>query len=300
MNSRYKAHIAVLIANFFFGAGVAAVKHVTPSMMPPFAVNVSRVCVALTLFWLLLLFKPTKAGIDKKDIPRFILCGLCGVGINQIFFIKGASLTSPIHVSLLSLSTPIAITIIAAWLLKESLTVNKILGLLLGISGAATLIFSRATNGTGNDMLLGDLFIILNAISYAFYLVLVRPLMARYSPVHVIRWVFLFGSLLIVPIGFKDFSNTNWAAFKFSHWFSLGFVVIGATFIAYLFIVYGIQKLGASTTGTYVYTQPVFATITAMLLFNEQLSLVKILAAGLIFSGVFLVNKKRVIDTVVE
>lgn len=300
MNSKYKAHIAVLIANFFFGAGVAAVKHVTPHMMPPFAVNVSRVCVALALFWLLLLFKPSKAGIDKKDIPRFMLCGLCGVGINQIFFIKGASLTSPIHVSLLSLSTPIAITIIAAWLLKESLTFNKIFGLLLGISGAATLIFSRATNATGNDMLLGDLFIILNAVSYAFYLVLVRPLMARYSPIHVIRWVFLFGALLIVPIGFKDFVNTNWAAFEFSHWFSLGFVVIGATFIAYLFIVYGIQKLGASITGTYVYTQPLFATITAMLLFDEKLSPVKILAAGLIFSGVFLANKRRVIDPVVE
>lgn len=300
MNSKYKAHIAVLIANFFFGAGVAAVKHVTPSMMPPFAVNVARVAVAFILFWLLLLLKPSRVSIDKKDIPRFMICGLCGVAINQIFFIKGASLSSPIHVSLLALSTPIAITIIAAWLLKEALTINKIMGLVLGISGAATLIFSRATNSEGSNMLLGDLFIILNAVSYAFYLVLVRPLMARYSPIHVTRWVFLFGALLILPLGFKDFIHTDWSAFQFSHWFSLGFVVIGATFIAYLCIVYGISKLGASITGTYVYTQPVFATITAMLLFHEDLSLVKILAASLIFGGVFLANKKRAIDTVVE
>ena len=300
MITKYKAHGAVLIANFFFGAGVAAVKHITPSMMPPFAVNVSRVCVALLLFWLLLLFKPSRVGIDRKDIPRFLICGLCGVGVNQIFFIKGASLTSPIHVSLLALSTPIAITIIAAGLLKETLTRNKILGLLLGISGAATLIFSRASNATGNDMLLGDVFIILNAVSYAFYLVLVRPLMATYSPVHVIRWVFVFGALIIVPLGFNDFVSTNWSEFGASHWFSLAFVVFGATFIAYLFIVYGISKLGATLTGAYVYTQPVFATITAMLLFNEKLSFVKILAAILIFSGVFLANKKRAIDTVVE
>ena len=300
MTTKYKAHGAILIANFFFGAGVAAVKHITPIMMPPFAVNVSRVCVALLLFWLLLLFKPSRIGIDKKDIPRFLICGLCGVSVNQIFFIKGASLSSPIHVSLLALSTPIAITIIAAWLLKESLTRNKILGLLLGISGAATLIFSRASNAVGNDMLLGDVFIILNAVSYAFYLVLVRPLMANYSPVHVIRWVFAFGALLIIPLGFNDFMSTNWSAFEPSHWFSLAFVVIGATFIAYLFIVYGISKLGATLTGAYVYTQPVFATITAMLLFNEKLSFVKILAAILIFSGVFLANKKRAIDTVVE
>ena len=300
MITKYKAHGAVLIANFFFGAGVAAVKHITPSMMPPFAVNVSRVCVALLLFWLLLLFKPSRIGIDKKDIPRFLICGLCGVGINQIFFIKGASLTSPIHVALLALSTPIAITIIAAWLLKESLTRNKILGLLLGICGAATLIFSRVGNASGSDMLLGDLFIILNAISYAFYLVLVRPLMATYSPIHVIRWVFVFGALIIIPLGFNDFVSTNWLAFHAVDWFALTFVVVGATFIAYLFIVYGISKLGATITGAYVYTQPVFATITAMLLFNEKLSVIKILAALLIFSGVFLANKKRAIDTVVE
>jgi drug/metabolite transporter (DMT)-like permease len=300
MITKYKAHGAVLIANFFFGAGVAAIKHITPSMMPPFAVNVARVSVALLLFWLILLFKPSRVGIDRKDIPRFLVCGLCGVSINQIFFIKGASLTSPIHVALLALSTPIAITIIAAWLLKESLTRNKILGLLLGISGAATLIFSRASNAIGSDMLMGDVFIILNAVSYAFYLVLVRPLMAIYSPIHVIRWVFLFGALIIIPLGFTDFVSTNWSAFHTSHWFSLAFVVIGATFIAYLFIVYGISKLGASVTGAYVYTQPVFATITAMLLFNEKLSFVKILAAILIFSGVFLANTKRAIDTVVE
>lgn len=300
MNTRFKAHIAVLIANFFFGACVVAVKHITPSVMPPFALNVARVGVALLLFWFLRFFSNTKAGIDKKDLPRFIICGICGVGINQIFFIKGASLSSPIHVSLLALSTPIAITIIAAWLLKEQLTRNKILGLLLGIGGAATLVFSRVSNAEGKDMLLGDLFIILNAVSYAFYLVLVRPLMARYSPLHVTRWVFLFGAVMILPIGMKDFVNTNWAAFQFTHWLSLFFVVIGATFIAYLFIVYGISHLGPSITGTYVYTQPVFATITAMVLFHEQLSFVKILAAFLIFSGVFLANKKQVIDTVVE
>jgi len=300
MNIKIKAHIGVLIANFFFGACVVAVKHITPSVMPPFALNVARVGTALLLFWLLIFFSDTKASINKKDLPRFIVCGICGVAINQIFFIKGASLSSPIHVSLLALSTPIALTIIAAWLLNEQLTRNKILGLLLGISGAAILIFSRVSNAEGKDMLLGDLFIILNAVSYAFYLVLVRPLMARYSPLHVTRWVFLFGATVILPIGMKDFMNTNWSAFLFTHWLSLFFVVIGATFIAYLFIVYGISHLGPSITGIYVYTQPVFATITGIVLFHEQLSWIKIFAAALIFGGVFLANKKRDIDTVVE
>jgi len=293
MNQKYKAHIAVLIANFFFGAAVAAVKHITPNVMQAFAVNAIRVSVALVLFWILFLFKPTNASIQKKHIPRFLICAICGVVINQIFFIKGASLTSPIHTSLLALSTPIAITIIAAWLLKERLTVYKILGLILGISGAATLVLSKNLDSNASNMLLGDVMIMVNAVSYAFYLVLVRPLMQAYSAIHVTRWVFLIGALFIIPIGWNDFTQIQWQIFNWTHWFALSFVVIGATFIAYLFIVYGISTLGASTTGTYVYTQPVFATITALLIFNEHLNLVKIVAASLIFSGVFLANFKK-------
>ncbi|MFY7900782.1 MAG: DMT family transporter [Chitinophagaceae bacterium] len=293
MTVKAKAHIAVLIANFFFGGSMVAVKHITPYVMQPLAVNVLRVSVAFSLFWLLYFFKPSNASIQQKHIPRFIICAICGVVINQILFIKGVSLTTPIHASLLSLSTPIAITIIAAWLLKEMLSISKIMGLLLGIAGASILVLSKTKDAVASNMVTGDIFVIINAISYAFYLVLARPLMNEYPAIHVTRWIFLLGALCIVPIGFKDVLAIQWHLFEFSHWFALCFLVLGATFFAYLFIVYGISILGASVTGTYIYTQPIFATITAMILFNEHLSLLKIFAAVCIFSGVFIANYKR-------
>jgi drug/metabolite transporter (DMT)-like permease len=292
MNEKLKAHLGVLLGNFFFGAGVVAIKHITPSLMPPLAVNVIRVGVALSLFWVLFLLNPTGASIKRKDIPLFFICALTGVAINQILFIKGTALTSSIHTSLLSLSTPIAITIIAVWLLKESITLNKIAGLILGISGAGILILLKG-NFDKESNSFGDVLIILNAISYAFYLVLVKPLMETYKPLHVIRWIFLFGALFIIPIGYNDFTHVNWNGFLWHHWFALGFVVLGATFLAYMFMVYGIAKLGSSIVGTYIYTQPVFATVTSMILFNEKITLVKIIAALLIFGGVFLVNLKK-------
>ncbi|MBX2931507.1 MAG: DMT family transporter [Chitinophagaceae bacterium] len=291
-NDRLKAHIAVLTGNFFFGISVVAVKYLTPSVMPPLALNVLRVSIALSLFWLMLLFKPSKATIRKKDIPLFILCAATGIAINQILFIQGTSMTSAIHAALLSLGTPIAITAIAAWLLKEKITLNKTTGLILGISGATILILIKTTTDKDSNML-GDIFIIINAISYAFYLVLVQPLMANYKPEHVIRWVFLFGAFMIVPLGFNDALTIQWEMFLWYHWLSLIFVVIGSTFLAYLFMVYGVDKLGATITGTYIYTQPVFATITSMILFNEKLTFIKILSAILIFVGVYLVNKKK-------
>jgi drug/metabolite transporter (DMT)-like permease len=293
MNKNTQAHAAVLGANIIFAANYSIVKFITPGYMHPFAINFVRVASSIILFWVLWLLKPGTWGIQRKDIPRFIACGFTGVLINQIFFIKGLSLTTSIHSSLLSLCTPIFITIIAAWLIKESLNWLKFIGLALGIFGALLLILIKDNNHTGSNVLLGDILVIINAISYAFYLVLVRPLMVNYSAIHVIRWVFTIGGIIMLPISAPDFLATNWNSFEFTQWAALFFIAIGATFLAYLFNVYGIGKLGASATGAYIYTQPVFAAIIAMIFAGEHFSWIKGLAAILIFSGVYLANLRK-------
>ena len=296
MTRNTKAHAAVLSANFIFGANYAVVKYITPGFLHPFALNVVRILVSLTLFWGLFLIKPAKVKLARKDIPRFLLCALTGVVTNQIFFIKGISLTTPIHSALLSLATPIFITLIAAWLLREGFTFIKFAGLVLGIGGASMLILLKDAGHAGNNILLGDIFVLINAISYSFYLVLVRPLMKTYSGIQVLRWIFTFGSLVILPFGMHEFVNTNWQAFDYSHWVALGFVAVGATFLAYLLNVYGISIIGPSATGAYIYTQPVFAAVIAVIFAGEHFSFVKGIAALLISTGVYLANFKKQAD----
>ncbi len=293
MTKNTKAHAAILGANFIFGSNYSVVKFVTPSAIQPFALNVVRILTSLFLFWLLFLLNPGKLKIDRKDIPRFILCALTGVVINQLFFIKGVSLTTSIHSSLLALATPIFITIIAAWLLRERFTVLKFAGLLLGISGAAILVLIKDAGHTGSDILLGDIMVIINAVSYAFYLVLVRPLMTKYTGIQVLRWIFTLGAFVIIPFGLQQFTDTQWGAFTFYQWAALAFVAVGATFLAYLLNVYGINTIGASATGAYIYTQPVFAAIIAMIFAGEHFSLIKAIAALFIFTGVYLANFKK-------
>jgi drug/metabolite transporter (DMT)-like permease len=293
MTKRFKAHGAVLGANFIFGGNYAVVKFITPTAIQPFALNVVRILTSLFLFWLLFLFNPGKVKIDRKDMPRFLLCALTGVVINQLFFITGVSLTTSIHSSLLALATPIFITIIAAWLLSEAFTLLKFTGLVLGIGGACMLILMKDKTHTGSNMLLGDIMVLINAISYAFYLVLVRPLMKKYSGIQVLRWIFTLGSLVILPFGMQQFIHTDWGAFSFYQWMALGFVAVGATFLAYLLNVYGINIIGASATGAYIYTQPVFAALIAIVFAGERFSIVKLIAALLIFTGVYLVNFKK-------
>jgi drug/metabolite transporter (DMT)-like permease len=292
LNKRREAHLALLFTNLFFAINLSAVKYLTNHhFIQPFGLNLIRVGVSVIFFWILFLFKPGEAGIQKKDIGAFVLCAITGVAINQLLFIKGLSMTYSIHASLLMLTTPLFITFIAAWLLKEMPALPKFIGLGLGIAGAVLLILNKGTGGTGQDVLLGDIFIIINAISYSFYFVLVKPLMQRYHPIHIIRWVFTLGFFMVLPFGWKEFNDIPWQEYHLVAYGNLAMIVIAGTFLAYLFNAYGIKVLGAATAGTYIYTQPVMAAIIAMIFLGEQLSFYKIVAAILIFTGLFISNK---------
>ena len=167
------------------------------------------------------------------------------------------------------------------------------LGLFCGIAGASTLVLFRDNSGNGSNVLLGDLLIAANATVYAFYFILVKPLMANYNPIHVIRWIFTFGLFMVLPFCWNDFTKVDWQIYTGTEWFCLFSVVVGGTFLAYLFNINGIKVLGPAISGTYIYTQPFFAAIIAMIFIGEELNLYKIIAAVLIFAGVYLSTKSR-------
>lgn len=224
---------------------------------------------------------------------RLILCGLLGVAINQMLFIKGLTMTTAIHASLLMLCSPILITLLAFWVLKERITIIKVLGLLLGIFGSVLLIAGRQSAAQPKDYLTGDIFILLNGISYAVYFILVKPLMEKYTPLQVVQWVFTFGFIMMLPIGWIQFGEISWQQFTWSHTGVLIFVVLAGTFMAYVFNAYGIRILGPGVTSAYIYAQLVFAVLIAVLFFNEQLTFQKIGAGIMILGGVFLVSLKK-------
>lgn len=293
MNKRSIAHIALIFTNIFFAINISAVKHLTNNhLVQAFGLNVVRIGVSVILFWLLYIVKPVNCKIDKADRMRLFLCAVAGIAVNQLLFIKGLSLTYPIHASLLLLITPILIVIIAAWILKERLGFLKLAGLALGILGALVLILAKDSSGNADNVLLGDIFIIINAISYTIYFIIVKPLMLKYNAIVILRWVFTIGLVLVLPFGWLEFIHTPWENYTALDFTAMALIVVTGTFLAYLFNLYGIKVLGASVAGFYIYTQPVFAALIAMLYLHEKLALYKIIAAVLIFGGVFLANKQ--------
>lgn len=296
MTQRTKAHIGVLITNLFYGINFSVMQHITDKLMKPVALNMLRIGGAMILFWLLYFIKPSNNKIEKKDLPRLIACAFTGILINQILFVKGNALTTNTRAALLMLITPIAVVFIATILLREKIQFQKMLGLFMGVIGAVLLISLKETTQAGRNHLLGDLLIIINALSYAFYLVLIKPLMNHYSAIALIRWLFTIAFFVLLPFSIQPVSEIDWQAFRPEDYVMVSFVVIGVTFLAYLLNVYSIKILGSTVTGAYIYSQPVFAAIISIVVLNDQTNLViKAIAALFIFLGVYLVSLRKTI-----
>ena len=296
--SNFKAHLALLGANLIYGANFMIAKGIMPNKIGPSALVVFRLIGAGLLFWIIKKF--IKETIDKKDYPMIILCAILGAAVNMLLFFHGLSLTSPIDASIISTSIPVMVLIFSAFILKEKITNYKLLGIAIGGLGAFLLVwYGNKTEGTSS--LLGNVLVFINTCSYALYLVLIKPLMMKYNPITIISWVFLLGFIFVLPFGINDVINTNYEAFTLQTYLSIGFVVIGTTFLTYLFNIYALQHVAPSIAGSYVYLQPaisfVLVLISALLLgydtYKAGINLVKIISCLLVVSGVYLVSKKQ-------
>lgn len=282
-----------MAANFFYGTNVIAVKQIAPHHVQALGISFSRIFFTAILLTLLSLFNSKKEKIEKKDYWLLMIAGLLGVTLNQTFSIMGIASTNPIHSSLLIMSTPIIVSVLAAIFLKESFGGNKIIGLLLGLSGAFLLIKSRATSTeTHPPTLLGDGLILAGSVCYSSYLILIRKVSRKYSPITILRFVFIFGAMFSLPFSLKSFVTADWAGFSGWDWFSILYIVILGTLAANLLMNWGVQQWGPSKTGTFVYFQPVFGTLGAVLLMGEQFTLVKAIAGLLIVAGVWITSLK--------
>lgn len=292
MNNRNAALVALVLVQLFYGVTFTFANDViVGGYIMPFGFIVLRVVCATFLFWGFSLMVTTKK-IDRKDFPKLIAAAFFGVALNMLTFFKGLQYTTPINGSVIMITVPIIVLILSATILKEQVTKLKVTGIGLGLSGALVLSLYGQSSVYGENILLGNFLVFINAASYSYYLILIKKLTSKYHPYDFIKWLFLFGSIMVLPFGYTELSAVNWQDFPSYIWFSVGFVIVFATFGTYLLNPLALKNLKATTVSTFLYLQPIFAGIFAIAMGSDQLDLVKGLAALLIFIGVYLVTKK--------
>lgn len=293
MNRNVKTHLALAAVNIFYGANYSIAKISLPNYIQPAGYILLRVGASALLYaiaWYFI-FRKEKTKIERGDWLPLAWCAFTGVAVNQLLFFKGLAITSPVNASLIITSNPVLVIAVAYFVLREKITWRKTLGILFGISGAVVLILSENKNTSAQSSQLGDSFILINSFCYAIYLVRIKPLMKKYHPLYIIMVVFTLGALMMLPFGIQEFSQVQWETFSGKVWFSVFYVIVAATFLAYLLNIYALKYVSPAVVSYYIYLQPLVAVIISYFWYHHPLHFIDLVSALLIFSGVYLVSK---------
>lgn len=289
---RTLALLAATGAAAIYGVNHTIAKDLMPQVIKPYGFILLRVSAATILFWLTALVYP-KENIETRDWGRILLCAFFGMVLNMLAFFKGLSLSTPINSSVMITLVPVIILVLSVIFLKEKVNILKTVGIGIGLIGALILIFfGIKTQPNAPNIPLGNFLFMINAFSYSIYLILVKPLTAKYHVITLMKWFFLIATIINLPIGIWELSEVSWETLTTNTYLQIGFVVIGTTYFTYLFNIYALKQLSPSTIGAFIYLQPVLAVFFAVLVGADILTPLRIGAAALIFTGVYLSTRK--------
>jgi len=287
-----KVHLALFTVALLFSINYVIAKWIMPAYMLPFGIIVLRVWGCAILFNILHAVYIREKIQDRNDYLKLFYASLFGIVSNQLMFFKGLSLTSPINTAILMTLIPIIILLVSWAMGKEKLNLEKSLGIALGAFGAFFLV--GGTQFSLEDASkVGNLYLILNSLTYGIYLVMIKPLMQKYHAFTITKWVFTFGCVGVLPFGIGELWIVDWQALPFWTFWVIVYLIIGGTFFTYLLNAWGLRYVNASVVGFYVYLQPILTSMIAIYFQQDELTFSKIIFSLLIFAGVYLVSKKN-------
>jgi drug/metabolite transporter (DMT)-like permease len=289
MTKSTKVHLSLFLVSLIYAATFSIAKEVMPYYIKPMGLITIRVWGAISLLWVTHFLFVKESIYGKKDFLMLLKCAVFGVAANMLLFFKGLAITTPINAAILMVTTPLFVAFFSFFLLNEKVTKLKVIGLCFGVFGAILLLLGPSLS-FNSSTLWGDVMVMTNAIIYAYYLIIAKPLLHKYSPLTVIKWTFFFGGLLVIPFGFTELKEVKWQAIPNSIWSAIIFLIIGATYITYVLNAWALRNANATLVGAYIYLQPVLATIIAVSIGKDSLTLPKVLFSLLIFIGVYLVG----------
>jgi drug/metabolite transporter (DMT)-like permease len=293
----YKGHLVTAVAYILFGLNIPAVKSVIGhGGITGWSVTFYRMAGAAVLFWVASLFVKREK-VPLRDIGLIFLAGLFCILFNQSAFIVGLSLTSPIDAGVMTTLTPVLTMVLAAVFLREPITWMKAGGVAVGATGALILVLGGgALAGRGGASVAGDLLVAGSSLSFAIYLTAFKRLITTYSPVTLMRWMFLFSALLVLPLSWREVAAVDYSALDAGVWATIAFIVAGGSFITFFLIPIGQRFLRPTVLGMYNYLQPLIAALVAVAAGMDTFGVTKGVATVLVFAGVWIVTRSRARD----
>lgn len=288
--SNKASYAALLVVQISFGTFPVVGKLVL-AVLPSVALVGIRIGIAALIFYV---FQRTRGSLrlaEKRDYLLMAVFGFLGVALNQLLFVKGLSLTTASNASLIAVTIPIFTILVGALIGTEKLSKAKAAGIILAAVGVIFLIDPRKASFSA-ETTLGDLLVVLNSLSYGIYVATSKSAVSRNGAMRSITWIFLFAALFCVPLGAFSLSTIEVENVRLSIWLMAFHIAVAATALPYFLNAWALARVEPSTVAVFVYLQPVIGFLMAVVFLGERIGANFIIAAALIFAGVFLVTKK--------
>lgn len=291
-NTVYAPHVALFAVQIFFGTATVLGKFALAAF-PPFALVGFRVGGAAAAFYLLQRWRGSSLALDERaHYWHFAVFSFFGIALNQLLFFKGLSLTSAVNTSLIAVTIPIFTLLISVIVGHDALSWRKVAGVAAAAAGVVYLI-DPGRASFSSESTRGDVLIVLNSFCYAVYVAASKRLISRYGALKSIAWLFLFGSVLNVPLGIVSLQAVDLTRIEASSWLFVAALVLFPTILAYYFNAWALARVEPSVVAVYIYLQPLFGFVSAIVFLGERFTARLLTSALLVFAGVYLVTRRR-------
>lgn len=283
-------YIALAFVQLFFGS-TPVVGKIVLSVVPAVAVVGFRVGVTAIV---LVIFQALRGRIhlkEKSDYLKLAVLSLFGVVFNQLLYIKGLSLTNAVDAALLMVTIPIFTLTVGSLLGSERLRRYKVIGIILSAAGVLFVIHPERV-ALSSETILGDALLLFNCLSFGIYVATSKEVVTRNGAFRSMMWVFVFAALICVPLGIWSFSSVDMAAVTPVLWVLMLYLAILSTAVPYLLNAWALARVDPSTVAVFVYLQPLIGFLLAVVFLGEHIDTTFVMAAVLIFIGVFLVSRR--------
>ena len=285
-----RVHIALFFVSLLYAILFSWAGQIMPNYLRPEAFVMLRVITATILFYLVALTQTSEKIDWKAHGKELAICGFFGTSANMYLFFHGLALTHPINGAILMLVTPLFVGIFDHIRVKAYPKPWFIVGTIIAAAGSLWLMIGKGAV-FNKETLTGDLYVAVNALFYAIYLVRVKRIAHLYKPITINKITFTFGTLYMLPIGGMALLQTDFHAFTPNVTAKVVYVLFFTSFLVYLLNSSAVKKAGPSLAGLYIYLQPVMASIIAVLLGADTLTVTKVATMTLIMGGVFLATR---------
>lgn len=255
-----------------------------------------RFFVVCLLLLIILAIKPKKfSKLYKKDIVPLFLLGFFGVMMYHLALNYGEQYISPGAASLIIATSPIFTILLSVFLLNEKFTKKKILGTTLALSGVILIsLWGKQGENIEIKYLFAALAVVVSSIASAAYTIAGKTLLKRYTPLSLVSYAMLLGSLGLLPILLFDTSVfSQAAAMSLSTRGAILFLGLFSTVIGYVIWYVALEMKTASEISIYLYSIPVFSTIISYFIFGHMITILFVFGGVLVVIGLILVNLKE-------